>query len=374
MKKRVLLVARILDSGGVTTHMFTLAKGLISLGWEVAIASGGQVGKHLYSPQWFESNGIPHFYIHFPGSSLIFENLISGLKACFEIDSVLRQFQPDLIHVHWRATSPYVRLAQLLHHIPFVTTLHLEGIPSNFLHKIGSFWGDKTIAISSETRNYLINNFRVPPSRIEIVYNGVDESYFRPPTVEESFKARQQLNLNPEDKVVSLLGRLEPVKGHDVLIKALALLRAKGCNVIALFAGEGSKAQALAQLASELGVADLVRQIGYVDSRLVLWASDVSILPSRKEGFGLVIAESMLCGVLPIRTPAAGAYDQIEDAVNGFIVPFDDHEALAARLHQLLGDNGLRTKMAEVALLTARNKFTQQSMLERIMAIYQEIL
>ncbi len=374
MKKRVLLVARILDSGGVTTHMFTLAKGLMSIGWEVAIASGGQVGEHSHGPEWFESNGISHFYIPFPGPSLKFGNLIRVVKAYFEMDSLVRRFHPGIIHVHWRATGPYARVQQLLHKIPFVTSLHLEGIPSGFGYKIGSFWGERSIVISRETRDYLINNFRVSPSKIRIVYNGSDESYFRPPTEEEYFNARQTFGLSPKDMVVSLLGRLEVVKGHDVLIKALTLLRAKGYNIIALFAGEGSQAQALAQLATDAGVADLVRFLGYTDSRQVLWASDVSVLPSRQEGFAIVIVESMLCGVVSVRTPTAGAYDQIEDGVNGFIVPFDDSCALATRLQQLLGDNELKRKMASAALLNARNRFTQQSMVEKIEAVYQELL
>lgn len=106
MKKRVLLVARILDSGGVTTHMFTLAKGLMSIGWEVAIDSGGQVGEHSSSPEWFESNGIKHFYIPFPEPSLSFKNIVRVVKAYFDISSVVNKFSPNLIHVHWRATSP----------------------------------------------------------------------------------------------------------------------------------------------------------------------------------------------------------------------------------------------------------------------------
>ncbi|BAZ12831.1 glycosyl transferase, group 1 family protein [Calothrix sp. NIES-4071] len=374
MKKRVLLVARILDSGGVTTHMFSLAKGLMSIGWEVAIASRGQVGEHSYSPEWFESNGIKHFYIPFPEPSLSFKNIVRVVKAYFDISSVVNTFSPNLIHVHWRATSPYVHLVTLLHKIPYVTSLHLQGIPANFIYKLASFWGNRAIVVSAETSDYLVQKFQIPRSSIRVVHLGVDESYFYPPTQEQYEKAREKFGLSQNDKVVSILARLEAVKGHDVLIKALALLRARGCNVRALFAGEGSQAQALAQLAAKEGVADLVRQIGYADSREVLWASDVSALPSRNEGFGLVVVESMLCKVVPVRTPAAGAYDQIEDGVNGFITPFDNYEALATRLQQLLTDRKLKNRMAEAALVTAKNKFTQRVMLEKTVAVYEEVL
>ncbi len=377
MNRRVLFVSRQLSSGGIPIQMFNLAKGLMSMGWEVAIATGGQKEEHPHGPEWFESNGIPHFYIHFPDRHLAFgNNLIRGVKAYFEMDSVVRRFHPNLIHLQWRSTSPYARAIQLVHQIPFVTTLRREGIPAGYVNQIASFWGERTIAISSELRDYLIKSFRVPPSKVRIVYNIIDDSYFRPPTREESLNARQELGLSQTDKVVSLVGRISLDKGHDVLIKALALLRARGLDAIALFAGVGSqrRSQVLERLASEAGVADLVRQIGYRDSRQVFWASDVSVLPSRREGFANVIVESMLCGVVPVRTPTSGAYDQTEDGVNGFIVPFDDYEALASRLQQLLCDSELRTRMSEATLVTARNKFSQRSMLEKTVAVYQEVL
>jgi glycosyltransferase involved in cell wall biosynthesis len=370
MSKRVLLVARVLDSSGVTTHILTLAQGLMSMGWEVAVASGGQVGDHSYGPQRFEENGIPHFYIPFPNRSLTAKNFINGLRTYWKINSLIKSFLPQIIP----STSPYIRAIQLLHKIPFLSTIHLQGMPTGLTYRLGAFWGDKAIAISAETRKYLIENYKVLPSKICVVYNGVDESYFIPPSEEDYWKARQSFGLNQQDKVVSLLARLEYTKGHDVLIKAISLLRAKGLDVIALFAGEGTCAKAFAQQSVEYGVADLVRQVGHVDSRQVLWASDVSVLPSRVEGFPIVVVESMLCRVVPIRTPAAGAYDQIQDGVNGFIVPFDDPETLALRLEQLFTERQLKNKMAENALISAKNKFTRQLMLEKTVSVYQEIL
>jgi glycosyltransferase involved in cell wall biosynthesis len=373
MSKRVLLVARILDSSGVTTHMLTLAKGLKSMGWEVAVASGGQSGNHSYGPECFESNGIPHHYIPFPNASLSFQNLLNFVKSLLGVNRLARQFRPDVIHIKWISTSPYIRMIQLIYKIPFVTTLHIEGIPCGLVYRLGTFWGDRSIAISNETRDYLINKFGVPSSKIEIIYNGVDESYFCPPTLEQSIEARRAFNLETTSKVVCLLGRLEPVKGHDILIKSLMSLRSQGCDVIALFAGEGSQKEALKKLALECGVADLIHFIGYRDPKHVLWASDVSVLPSRTEGFGIVVAESMLCGVVPIRTPAAGAYEQIQDGVNGFIVPFDDYEALAKRLQQLLYNQEQKDKMSKATLITANQKFTQKIMIEKILSVYQEV-
>lgn len=374
MNQRILLLAKFLDSSGVTTHMFNLAKGLTLMGWEVAIASGREFGQHSYKRQSFESEGIKHFYIPFPQSPFDLKNFIHTSKSLIAVDYVLQQFKPDLIHIHYRSTSPYVLALRLKHRIPCVSTIHMAGMADSSLHKIFAFWGERCISISAETSECLINHLGVPAKNIRLVYNGVDDTYFRPPTELETWNARQKFNLRQEDKVVSIVARLVDTKGHNILIKAIALLRARGWDVIALIAGEGIRATDLIQQAQREGVADLVKFIGHTDSREVFWASDVSILPSRLEGFGLVTVESMLCKVVPVRTPTAGAYEQIQDGVNGFIVPFDHPEALGECLQKLLADNSRRKEMAEAAFMTAKEKFTQKMMLDKTIEVYQEVL
>jgi glycosyltransferase involved in cell wall biosynthesis len=374
MTQRILLLAKYLDSSGVTTHIFNLARGLTSMGWEVAVASGGEFGQHSYGINTFVLEGITHFYIPFPRLSFSLKDIIQAGQSFIEMDSILREFNPHIIHVHYRSTSPYVRAFQIKYSIPFVSTIHIDGMPASFFHKKTTFWGDRCISISTQTSEYLINNLAVNPAIIRLVYNGVDDEYFRPASELEAWKARQKFNLSQEDYTVSIVARLEHTKGHDILIKALALLRARGWNVVTLVAGEGSLKKVLAQQAAENGVADLVRFVGYVDSREVFWASDISVLPSRVEGFGLVTVESMFCKVVTVRTPAAGAHEQIKDGENGCIIPFNNPEALAICLQNLLADKVHRNKLAEAALVTAKNKFTHKTMLEKTVAVYQEVL
>jgi glycosyltransferase involved in cell wall biosynthesis len=370
---RVLFLAKYLDSGGVTTHMLTLAAGLMDHGWQVGLASGGRVGEHAYGPESFESRGAKHFHVHFPGLQARVSNLASFGRAFLEIDRVVRAFRPDVIHGHWRVTSPYARAMQWLHGVPFVTTLHLDQIPSGPLYRLGSFWGDRVIAVSSETRDYLVKRFGVRRGAVRIVFNGADEERFRPPVAAERADARRRLGVEQVRRVVCLVARFHPGKGHDVLVRALSRLRAEHRDVVALCAGEGSESAAVARMASRLGVSDLLRLLGHTDTRDVLWASDALVLPSRIEGFGLAVAEAMLCGVVPIRTPAAGALDQIEDGVNGFLVPFGDHDALSTRIGQICDDDALRATMSAAAIGSAREKFTRTRMVEETLRVYEEL-
>ena len=368
--RRVLFLARHLDSGGVTTHMMTLARGLTERGWQVALASGGQVGDHSCGPAWFEANGISHFTVPFMGPDPRGKDYLKPLVSCFRLDSVVRSFEPSIVHVHWRSTSPYAALESLFRRVPFVSTLHAEGIPSAGVLRMGSRWGRGAIAVSGETKAYLVSHFGVPESKISIVFNGVDEGLFRPPEPEDRARARAALGLENDVPVVSLVGRLEEGKGHDVLMRAAGSAREALPRLQLVFAGEGSLSADIRRFAREQGLEDCTHLVGHVDSREVLWASDVSALPSLREGFGIVIVEAMLCGVPVIRTPAGGAADQIVDGETGFIVPFNDHELLAERIGTLVSDVETAGRMAGAALKRARELFTVDRMVTETERVY----
>lgn len=97
------------------------------------------------------------------------------------------------------------------------------------------------------------------------------------------------------------------------------------------------------------------------------------MLPSQREAFANAIAETMLCGTVPVRTPAAGAEDQIEHGVNGYIVPLDDPEALAQRIGELMSNPERRAKMAARSVEVAREKFTLDAMVNQTLSVYSEL-
>jgi glycosyltransferase involved in cell wall biosynthesis len=367
-----------------------LAKGLIKQGWEVALASGlasdidGANEEAIHAIQRIESEGVKHFFVPFPNLHLSPKHLTSAFKSLLRLDAVIRQFRPDIIHVHSLSVCPYVQVIRLLHRLPFISTCHLEpatdllNVKFSTLAKQGfnTIFGNRVIAISTNLKDAFEHTMKVPEENIKLIYHGIEDEYFRPPSLEERLKAREAFNLAPESKLVCHIGRLSLVKGHDVLIRAISILRSQGIDTIALCAGKGygDEEDTIRSNAAQAGVSDLVHLLGFADTRQVLWASDVITLPSRREGFPLVIPEAMLCGVVPVRTPAAGAFDQIEDGVNGFIVPFDDPEALALRLRQLLENDNLRVQMSVAALESARLKFTADRMTKETIAVYEEVM
>ena len=392
-KPRVLFVLGTLwGENGITTHMLTLAKGLINNGWTVALASGlandieGASEEAKVALERFELNDIPAFVISFPKIHLSINGVIKVTRALRELNKVVNQFQPDVIHLHSLSVCPYIQIIRLLHSIPFVSTCHAEpdgnrvGVKFSGLagRHLKTLFGKRLIAVSSALVEAYQTIMNVPKENIRLIYHGVDPNQFRPPTAEEQLKAHQSFGLDDHDKVICLVGRLSPAKGHRLLIEALAILQHRGVDAIVLCAGKGyaDEENQIRKLASQLEVFESVRFLGMTDTRQVLWASDILVLPSRPntEAFGLVVSEAMLCGVVPIRTPAAGAIDQIDEGKNGFIVPFDDAETLALRLSEVLANPELQARLAAAAIATAHQKFTVNQMVESTIAVYEEIL
>ncbi|HIK16418.1 MAG TPA: glycosyltransferase family 4 protein [Leptolyngbyaceae cyanobacterium M33_DOE_097] len=372
---------------GITSHLLTLSQELIKQGWRVGLVSklasdvDGALEEATRSAKEFESCGVDFFPISSSNSYLF-----KKYQILLDLKRAISKFSPDIIHSHSLSVCPYLTLIKLFARIPCVSTCHVEPTLSNRAVKLGSqissftspIWGDRLIAISTELKVAFQKTLMVPEKKIRLVHHGINHHHFRPPSLEERTNARNSYNLSSDDKVVCLIGRLAPSKGHDLLIKALGILKTKGVKANALLAGKayGKEEVNLKALAIEQGVENQIRFLGKTDTRQVLWASDVSVLPSRSgsEGFALVIPESMLCGVLPIRTPAAGSKDQIEDGVNGFIIPFEDAEALAIKLENVLLNNDLKSKIATAALIKAQQSFTVERMVENTINVYQELV
>lgn len=375
---RVLHLVRTLSVGGIEPHIMTLSKGLMSAGWEVAIASDGGIGNTPHDIRWFEASGVRHYRVPFPGPGMPWWRLGAAASISFaRLKFAVGEFCPDLIHVHYRATSTYAKGMQLLHGIPFVSTLHMTGIPCGIVHRTASFWGCRAIAISSEVREYLKFAFRVRDSRIRLIHNGADDTYFRPPSPAEKLQARRVLGVPPGMKVIAMIARMSREKGQDILLEAMARMGTQGQKSLALLAGVSIDGDTMWRdeiqaRAARMGLVEYVRLLGFTETRTLLWASDVLVLPSRQEGFPMAIVESMLCGVVPIRTPAAGAREQIQDGTDGFIVPFDDSATLALRITSVLSEDNLRTCLGNAAVRKARRCFSAATMVSKTIHVYQE--
>jgi glycosyltransferase involved in cell wall biosynthesis len=383
---RVLLVLGTLwGENGVTSHLKTLSLGLIQEGIQVAIVSGlasmnsDAHTQALNSVEEFKSHGVEYFVV--PFSLGVVQDAPGILRV---LHAVIQEFKPNLIHLHSLSVTPYIHLLKIRNKIPFISTCHAQPNPSsinlNLIRLsnkiIPNLFGDRVIAVSSELYQFFEQSLDVPSNRIRRICHGVDQSYFRSPSPEEKIAAKSSLEINITENVVCLIGRLDPQKGHNILIQAMSILENRGIRLTALFAGKDylDEAQKIQDCANVYDLIDSVKFLGMADSRSVLWASDLLVLPSQTEAFGLVIPEAMMCGIVPVRTPSGGSTDQIKQGVNGFIVPFNDPNSLAEKLQILFMDDNLREEMAQNALNAAKENFTVEVMLQKTINLYKELL
>jgi D-inositol-3-phosphate glycosyltransferase len=194
--------------------------------------------------------------------------------------------------------------------------------------------------------------YRVPPERFAVIAPGVDLDTFRP----RSKAIARLLVGHPRRRLFVFVGRLEPLKGADVILRALALLTAGGSYPDArlLVLGEDggaagcSEMARLQAIAKELGMGDRVEFVGSVaQERLPAYyaAADACLMPSYSESFGLVALEAQACGTAVVASNVAGLASIVRDGATGFLVDGHEPAAYADRLRLLLEEPGLAQSM-----------------------------
>ena len=388
--KRVLFLAPYLGDGGINTHMLTLGSELQKCGWAVAICSGGsfvdrrQVNGATGAPQNmvgpgvqdYLGAGIEHFEARIPLRPYRLRDTPELLRfpaAAWQVTRAARRFRPALLHSHSQQMGVYACIVHAVLRTPYISSVH-SPIRSRGRLWTGATLGSAVIANSDDVERMLIEQGATSPDRLRIVPAGADAEHFRPPEPSERRSAQQHFGIGPGQFVVTFIGTLNTNKSPDTLIDAAADLVSSGHDVVVLMAGEGPMEGDLRNRAAEARLADRVQVLGRQDSRLVLWAADALVLPSRMEGFGTVVAEAMLSRVVVLRTPGGGAVQQITPGVTGMTFPFGDNGELARLIADLIERPDARTAMAGRALEDARARFSSEVMARDIEAIYLSVL
>jgi glycosyltransferase involved in cell wall biosynthesis len=176
------------------------------------------------------------------------------------------------------------------------------------------------------------------------------------------------------------VGHLAPIKGHDVFIRAAALVSAHRPDVQFLIAGEDKSAligyrRQLEKLIAELGLNSVVAMPGWRDDvNALLSCLTLFVSAARSEPFGLAIVEAMAAGLPIVATASEGALEILEDGVTGKLAPTDDPEALAQAINDVLDNPVERSRLARNAHRVARDRFSLARMATNTERVYREVL
>jgi glycosyltransferase involved in cell wall biosynthesis len=173
------------------------------------------------------------------------------------------------------------------------------------------------------------------------------------------------------------MGRLEAMKSVDLFPEMLSILKPKFPDLKMMITGEGSLKERLFKEFEEQGVASMIDYQGVVetdDVPVLINKSRIFLYPSRREPFGLSIIEAMACGVPVVTTDVFGPREIVTHNYNGFAVPPDDAETLAAAVETLLTDVELRTRISQNALKSVQDRYDIRQHAKQLVAIYEEMI
>ncbi|HLV74546.1 D-inositol-3-phosphate glycosyltransferase [Actinomadura hallensis] len=293
----------------------------------------------------------------------------------------------DLLHTHYWLSGQAGWAAKQRWGVPLVHSMHTmakvknaalaEGDKAEPVERVLGeeqvvASSDQLIANTDKEARELVELYGADPARVATVSPGVDLSLFRPESPllargagllpHRTGPARRRLGLPRDAYVLLFVGRIQPLKAPDVLLRAVArmldddpALRAK--LVVAVVGGpSGSgrcRPEGLQNLAAELGITDVMRfEPPSPQEELADWyrAADVTVVPSHSESFGLVAVESQACGTPVVASRVGGLCTAVADGESGVLIPGHDPADYAAVLRRLYAEPGLHARLARGAV------------------------
>lgn len=307
----------------------------------------------------------------------------------------------DLIHSHyWLSGLAAIELQQKWE-TPIVHMFHTLGLMKNRVAQSpdeleGEYRiegeqevlskADRIIAATTAEFAQLLWLYQADVSKISIIPPGVDVGRFYPIPADE---AKEYIGIPPCGRMLLFVGRIEPLKGLDVLIEAIGIMHKKDVLkenpfCLAIIGGDTDESsdqanQEMARIKSlseHYGLDDLVTFLGRRSQDSLPYyysAAEAVVVPSQYESFGMVALEAMACGIPVVASQVGGLAYLVQDGVTGYTVPVDEPEALANRLTLLLQDRELRDRMGQQAVKVAQD-YAWDKIADRLMPIYASLL
>lgn len=278
----------------------------------------------------------------------------------------LRRFDVDVVHSHEFTMSYYGAVASKWVGRPHIITHHSNlYFSQRWRRRVVMRWACRNasavVAVSDVSRFELERGLGLPAGSVGVVYNGVE---FRRGDREP---VRRELHVHPSEVVVVSLGRMEPRKGHIVLLEALATIGRRRPDLAwrLVIAGQDryDTARGLREFARVHRIDDRVHLLGHrEDISNLLAAGDVFAMPSLHEGLPLALLEAMHAGLPVVATAVGGIPEAVTTDVDGLVVPARDAAALAEALERLLGDTALRRTLSDRGRRRAQSTFSVEAM------------
>lgn len=392
------------NTGGMNVYVRDLTQALGRLGIHVDVFTRSQ-DEHV--PHVLHDLGYGNRVVHIPAGPEVpipkeelvayIPQFVEGIQS-FSAEKGLRY---DMIHSHYWMSGLAGRSLKDAWDIPMVHMFHTLGEMKNRVAKSpaemeGKYRievenqllgiADKIVAATLAERAQLEWLYKADVKKIVVIPPGVDVSHFYPIPADE---ARAFIGIEPDDQMVLYVGRIEPLKGVDILIQAMSCLNfreitSNGPILLTIIGGDPDVDPAdmsvemarLQKMCNDLCMGKMVIFLGKRGQETLPYyysAADVVVMPSHYESFGMVALEAMACGTPVIASQVGGLAFLVQDGVTGYHVPDDDPGELCGRLKQLLGDRELRATLGNQANSYAQ-EYAWEKIADQIVALYKDVL
>jgi glycosyltransferase involved in cell wall biosynthesis len=350
---RVLHVHRIGGIGGSERHLLTLLPALQSRGVDVRFL--GLDDPSRAPDPFYEQLPIPYERVPAPRD-------VDPLLA-IRVTRAVRGARPDVVHTHLVHADVYGALAAPR----LVSTKHnddpFRAGMFRFAERALAARASRIVAITDALARFQVERVGIPERKLVTIHYGLD-------ALPEAWGENPKDNVPADALVVLAVCRLEPQKGVDVAVRAVARLREREPRAHLVVLGEGAERGRVEELARELRVP--VHLPGRVpDVAAWLRRAVVLVHPVRWEGFGLAVLEAMLAGLPVVASRVSSLPELVADGETGILVRPDDAEALASGLHRALGE---AAALGAAALRRAQERFSVARMAEATLDVYETAL
>lgn len=392
------------DTGGMNVYVRELTRQLGRQGVHVDVFTRSQ-DEHV--PHVLHDLGYGNRVVHIPAGPEVplpkpelvryLPDFVSGVLKFTRSKGL----QYDLIHSHYWMSGVAADELKKAWQIPIIHMFHTLGLMKQRVARLpGEAEGDyrlqgeqqvlkladRIVAATPAELAQLQWLYQADTKKVVVIPPGVDLGHFYPIAADE---AKEFVGIHPRSQMLLFVGRIEPLKGIDTLIQAMADMRQKGIieknNLsLAVIGGEPdvSPETANAEMArlqgmrEQFGLQDLVAFLGRRSQDTLPYyysAAEAVVVPSFYESFGMVALEAMACGTPVVASEVGGLAFLVQDEKTGFTVPADEPDALSQRLTELINDPVLRKRMGTQAASFAQ-EYAWSKIAARIINLYTELL
>lgn len=365
--QKVLMLTTFLNAGGRERQIISLIN---------AISNDKNVEIHLVIVNDSDLFFSEVFQIPIKITILNIENHKS-LKVAYELNKIVRNFKPDIIHA-WDEHIVFFSLPiALIHRIKFINGSLRHGIlklkPRHLLRNI--LFRLSPVIIANSFAGYKANRLRITNKRF-VLYNGIDETFNKfnmVPSNKGNIMLEIGANKSIDCNVIISVSRLHPIKDYFTVIEALKILKNEGFDFIYLIIGDGPMKKSIQ---AKIDLYDLKENIFLIGLKanieIYLSIADIFLHSSEGEGCSNVILEAMYSG-LPVIASATGGTPEIVSEQTGFLFKYKSVNDLYNKLRKLLTDKPLRLKLGENGYKMIRNNYTLDNMCSNYLNIMNKL-